>query len=163
MRVRALRACTVVAAVMLAAAFAGGFEGASGSGVLRKASELSLRDVGGEALGLEALASVPAREPDVPPSFEEELVALEGRADVRADARAGIVGFTVEEPPDRAFSELSSELEAKGWSCVESGAAACGTFARNEGSYRWAFASCVRSGTATCVVVQVEPIEEEGA
>lgn len=163
MRVRALRACAVVVAVVLAAALGGGFEEASGSGVLRELSELALRGAGEERLGLEALAPATACEPDVPPSFEEELLALEGRADVRADARAGIAGFTVEEPPDQAFSELSSELEAKGWSRVESGAAACGTFAKNEGPYRWAFASCVGSGTATCVVVQVEPIDEEGA
>lgn len=163
MRTRTARACAVVAVALLAAALAGGFGGASDFGVLREATELSLWDADDEASRFDAFVDAPACVPDAPPSFEEELFALEGRVDVRADARAGIVGFAVEEPVDRAFALLSSELKAKGWTCVQSGAAACGTFVKREGAHRWAFASCVRSGAATCVVVQVVPTEEGGA
>ncbi len=160
MRVRALRSCAIVAVALLAVALAGGFGGASGTGVLREASDLSIRSVGEGSPSFMSSAGTPTCQSDAPVSFEEELFTLDGRDDLRVDARAGIVGFTVEDPIDRAFAQLSSELEAKGWSRVGSGSSAYGTFVKSGGAYRWALASCVRSGTATCVVVQVVPLDE---
>lgn len=151
-----MRACAIVAVGVLIGLAAGGGSCASGEGALREAADPSLWEGGSAGVSLQALDD--ATDPvEAPPSFEDEVLSLRGRAEARVDDRGGIVGFTVAGSADAAFQTLSSELRAKGWTSVQSGSATRGSFAKEEGSYRWAFASCVQSGDATCVVVQVVP------
>ena len=163
MRVRTWRASLIVAAAVLAMSFAGSVESAAKSGVLHEALEPSLWGFGEETFNLVEILDGPSvQSPDVPSLFEEEVLALDGRIDLRTNTRAGLVGFAVKESPEQAFTLLTSELEGKGWSHIESGSEMCATFAKAGGTYHWVYLSCVRSATVTCVVVQVVPIEDEG-
>lgn len=163
--VRALQACAVLLAIALLVAAVEAVGRPSRPSTLREASDAFfgedartpvLQLLGDEAEGAGGTC-------EVPPSFEEEVLSLEGRVDVRVDERGGVVGFSVEGRAGEAFATVSRELEAKGWTGVESGAATCGTFAKDQGAYRWVFASCVQVGGTACVVVQVVPLEREGA
>lgn len=162
---RALRACAVLLAIALLAAAVEAVGRSSRPSALREASDVFFREDGRtsvlQSLDDGAEGALGARE--APPSFEDEVLSLEGRADVRVDERGGVVGFSVEDRAGEAFAAVSRELEARGWTGVESGAATCGTFAKDRGAYRWAFASCVQVGSTACVVVQVVPLEQEGA
>lgn len=123
-------------------------------------------DGSGEGL-LEALAALVAPSQGVdagdeaPEAFQEEVLALSGREDVRVDEDAGIVGFTASGEAEEVFDALSAELEEGGWSGVDSGVAGWGTFVKGEGFYRWVAVACVQVGDAVSVVVQVESFEEE--
>ena len=93
-------------------------------------------------------------EPQV--DFEDEALALEGREDVRADASAPVVGFTTQGEVAVAFEEAAEELEGKGWTQVESGMPACGTFVKRDGTYRWLFVSGVQVGKDASMVVHYD-------
>ena len=163
-RGRALRACACVFALVALVPVVEGVFQATRPGVLREVADASLWDAGDAEFARRAFeGGEEGGSAEAPPAFEEEALSLAGRCDVRVDERAGVVGFVVEESQAEAFSAVRSELESKGWTGVRSGDEACGTFAKGHGSYRWAFASCVRAGAATCVVVQVVPVDEEGA
>lgn len=162
MGVRALRACAVLLAIALLVPAVEAVGQSSRPSALREASDAFFRETPVlQSLDDEAEGALGARE--APPSFEDEVLSLEGRADVRVDERGGVVGFSVEGRAGEAFATVTRELEAKGWTGVESGAATCGTFAKDGGAYRWAFASCVQVGSTACVVVQIMPLERKGA
>ena len=86
--------------------------------------------------------------------FEQEVLSLFGREDLRAFDEGGLVGFVVEGDAEEAFASLRSELEDLGWTAVSSGSATAGSFVKGGGRYRWAFVSCTGVGDATSVVVQ---------
>ena len=104
------------------------------------------REVGGEF--------VEVRTGDPPQGFEDEVLRLDGREDVRVEERLGLVGFSCSGAAEETFSSLEQELQAKGWIDVESGNEGWKSFVKNSGPYRWAFVACVRVGTWTSVVVR---------
>ena len=146
------------------------FEEAGRPSVLAEAAAL----IGGEegeadadgdadAGALELLASLDSSDgadDEVPESFQEEVLSTAGREDLRCDASAGIVGFSEEGSAEEVFAQLSEELAEKGWTGVESGLDAAGTFVKGDGDHRWLYLSCVQVGDSTSVVAQVESLEE---
>ena len=134
MRARVVRAVLALGSAAVAASCASWFGGAAGSDVLREAADPALWDGAAEA------TSEGGGDP-APEGFEDEALALEGREDVRADASARVVGFTTQGEAAAAFEEAAAELEGKGWTQVESGMPACGTFVKRDGTYRWLFVS----------------------
>lgn len=89
----------------------------------------------------------------LPEGFQEEVLRLEGREDVRVAAQGPVVGFVERSDAPSAFAALSAELEAAGWASVNSGRDDCGSFVKEEGRFTWLFVSCVWSGEATSVVI----------
>ena len=98
-------------------------------------------------------ASVPGTDEQLPEGFQEEVLSLEGRKDVRVGAGGQVVGFVERADPQEAFAALSAELEAGGWAAIDSGRDDCGSFVKGGGRFAWVFVSCVRVGEATSVVV----------
>lgn len=64
-----------------------------------------------------------------------------------------VVGFTSEGDVSSAFSQVKAEMEEKDWTYVSSGSLAAATFAKDDGTYRWATASCTEVSGGTAVVV----------
>lgn len=166
---RALIWLLAAALVFLALVLVGrAFEEADRPSVLSEAAAL----IGGEeadadgdadAGALELLASLDSSDgadDEVPESFQEEVLSTAGREDLRCDASAGIVGFSEEGSAEEVFAQLSAELAEKGWTGVESGLDAAGTFVKGDGDHRWLYLSCVQVGDSTSVVAQVESLEE---
>lgn len=145
---RLVRAVLAIALVAAAVAAAGGAGSLVGSDVLREA----LREASDYASASEA---------ELPGGFEEEVLAVAGRAEMRADARAGLVGFTTRASAEESFAAIAKELAARGWRSVESGMPSCGTFAKEGGRHRWLFVSCVQTGEGASVVVQCEALADE--
>ena len=75
---------------------------------------------------------------------------------MRTDASARVVGFTTQGEAAAAFEEAAAELEGKGWTQVESGMPACGTFVKRDGTYRWLFVSGVQVGKDASMVVHYD-------
>ena len=75
---------------------------------------------------------------------------------MRTDASARVVGFTTQGKAVAAFEEAAAELEGKGWTQVESGMPACGTFVKRDGTYRWLFVSGVQVGKDASMVVHYD-------
>ena len=108
----------------------------------------------------EAAGHAVLEEAALPPGFESEVIAAVDQQDVRFDEQGRIVGFCVAGIVEEVFFSLADELTGKGWICVESGSASCGSFAKGAGAYRWAFVSCVQVGDSTSVVVQYATTDE---
>lgn len=98
----------------------------------------------------------------VPQGFEDEVVGVAGRADVRVLEGCGIVGFVESGNAESVFDGLLGDLSSKGWLQIESGRAACGTFVKEDGFYRWIFVTCVQVGASTSVVVQYSMADGKG-
>lgn len=64
-----------------------------------------------------------------------------------------VVGFTSEGDVSSAFSQVKAEMEEKGWTYVSSGSQAAATFAKDDGTYRWATATCTEVSGGTAVVI----------
>lgn len=128
------------------------------------ASEASGDDESGEGDGLTSLLSAledaVSSGDEVPESFQEEILSLDGFTELRCDLDSGVVGFTAQGEAEEVFEEIEAVLEEGGWTFVESGLEACGTFVKVEGDYQWLFVSCVQVGSSTSVVVQVDSFEE---
>lgn len=92
----------------------------------------------------------------VPEGFEQEVLSLQGRYEVRCDAESGTVGFSVYGEASDVFERVSSDLATRGWQCHDGGAGVCASFTKDAGSYRWAFVQCVPVGEWTCVVVSCQ-------
>ena len=149
MRARVVRAVLALGSVAVAASCASWFGGVAGSDVLREAADPALWDGAAEA------TSEDGGDP-APEGFEDEALALAGREDVRTDASARVVGFTTQGEAAAAFEEAAAELEGKGWTQVESGMPACGTFVKRDGTYRWLFVSGVQVGKGASMVVHYD-------
>ena len=120
-------------------------------GVLREAAVLA---VDGAAASREP--------PRLPEGFSQEVVPVEGFAGLRVGAGGSVVGYEVEKDPARAFDEVRSLLDERGWKAVPSGDRAGGSFVKETGRFRWAYVSCVRAGDTTSVVVQCATADEKG-
>ncbi len=144
------RACAAVAAVAVAVVAAMGVDlllQAARPSVAKEALAIAV-DPDGEGSyaaesGTEELAD-----------FEREVLPLSGRAGLRASSGGTLVGFTASGGAAEAFAAISDELEGRGWTAVSSGSAQTGTFAKGEGTFRWAFVSCADVGGEASVVVQ---------
>lgn len=89
----------------------------------------------------------------LPEGFQEEVLPLAGREDVRVSGQGAVVGFLERTGAATAFAALSAELEGAGWTPVQSGRDDCGSFVKDSGRFTWLFVSCVWTGEATSVVV----------
>lgn len=144
---RVLKAAAFIAAVVFACvavefALDVPHEGVAEKLRIATASEgASSEAVASDALGL------------LPEGFQEEVLRLEDREDVRVAAQGPVVGFVERSDAPSAFAALSAELEAAGWASVDSGRDDCGSFVKEEGRFTWLFVSCVWSGEATSVVI----------
>lgn len=96
----------------------------------------------------------------LPRGFEDEVLAVADERELAVDERGRVVGFVRSRESEQAFSSVAEELERGGWTHVPSGWAACGSFVKGEGAYRWVFVACVEAGGATSVVVQYAMTEE---
>ncbi len=154
---RFARACGVLIVLLLAALALEWFYRMDRPGVLSEAAGLSA-----SALLADGWESVErAGGAAVPPDFEEEVVSLSSYADVRVDVGGQVVGFLSDERPEVEFALLSSALEDRGWVSVSSGSGSGGSFVKENGTYIWAFISCVGVGEGTSVVVNCSTADEE--
>lgn len=143
---RVLKAAAFIAAVVVACvavefALDAPHEGVAGKLRIAADSEGASEAAASDALGL------------LPEGFQEEVLRLEDREDVRVAAQGPVVGFVERSDAPSAFAALSAELEAAGWASVDSGRDDCGSFVKEEGRFTWLFVSCVWSGEATSVVI----------
>lgn len=143
---RVLKAAAFIAAVVVACvavefALDAPHEGVAGKLRIAADSEGASEAAASDALGL------------LPEGFQEEVLRLEDREDVRVAAQGPVVGFVERSDAPSAFAALSAELEAAGWASVDSGRDDCGSFVKEEGRFIWLFVSCVWSGEATSVVI----------
>lgn len=143
---RVLKAAAFIAAVVVACVAVEFALDAPHEGVAEKLRIAA--DSGGtsEAVASDALGLLPE-------GFQEEVLRLEDREDVRVAAQGPVVGFVERSDAPSAFAALSAELEAAGWASVDSGRDDCGSFVKEEGRFTWLFVSCVWSGEATSVVI----------
>lgn len=114
---------------------------------------------GGSFLSFPALGLGRANAP--PGSFEREGLETSDRTEVRFDDRSQTVGFSMDGSPDEAMRVCRSELEGKGWECVESGVSFAASFFKTGGEYRWMFVTCVPAGEMTSIVAQYRTAQEE--
>ena len=118
-------------------------------------------DEGGSLTSLlAALEDAATSGDEVPESFQEEAFSLEGFTELRCDLDSGVIGFTAQGEAEEVFEEIEAALEEGGWTFVESGLEACGTFAKTSGDYQWLFVSCAQVGDSTSVVMQVDSFKE---
>ncbi|OUO92125.1 hypothetical protein B5F40_01995 [Gordonibacter sp. An230] len=149
MRTRIVRAVLALCLAALAVSCAVWLGGVAGSDVLRMALDPTLwNDASGDAgaFGGDLL----------PEGFGSEVLALEDSEDVRVDASACVVGFTMRGEAAGMFEKVARELEGKGWTQVDSGMPACGTFVKRDGSYQWLFVSGVQVGEDAGMVVHYD-------
>lgn len=107
------------------------------------------------------LATAEADDIGPPAGFENEVLRLGERQDVRVDERSGVVGFSCSGDAGRTLVALEEELRVKGWSGIRSGGEGWESFLKESGRYRWVFIACVDVGDSTSVVVRYAT--EEGA
>lgn len=150
-RTRVRRACWVVGGLLAMTVLTWALGCVGRPGVLGEAAS---------AVAGEATARGAPDAPALPLGFADEVVAVAGRDEVRADERGRVVGFCVSSAAEGVFSSLADELAGKGWARIESGSATCGSFSKNGGAYRWAFVTCVQVGDSTSVVVQYAAADE---
>lgn len=90
---------------------------------------------------------------EAPAGFEDEVLSLSGRSDVRVGADGAVVGFCCPANAAETLEEVSAELGERGWTLVESGSDRAATFVKREGCYRWLFVACTEVAGETSVVV----------
>ena len=166
---RRRRAAAVLAALLALALAADAVLKAERPGVAHEAAALAAD--GWDARGLLAFGEgegaagdandAGAVEP-LPEGFAEEVMPLDGYADVRVGAEGAVVGFTANAEPARAFEEVRRALCERGWTSVPSGSDAGGSFVKRAGPRTWAYVACVRTGETTSVVVQCAAIDGKG-
>ncbi|NGM17213.1 hypothetical protein GMI70_04180 [Eggerthellaceae bacterium zg-893] len=96
----------------------------------------------------------------LPASFHSEVGMDAEATSVCVDDAAKIVSYVAAGSADQVFEDVRGRLEGKGWHAVESGLAACGSFAKEEGAYRWLFVACLDVAGGTSVVLQYQTNEE---
>ena len=146
---RLLKACAIIAGLVVAGMLVQAAIDGSQSGVLEKIDmTMASDDVGFDAGSSDASAPVPE-------GFQDEVLSLEGCEDVRVGADGAVVGFVERVGAQEAFASLRGELEDAGWMAIGSGRDDCGSFVKDKGRFTWLFASCVPSGSATSVVISI--------
>ena len=146
--VRALAAAAFVAALIVGAVAIGRVLESPAVSVMAEAAALAAPGAAGGVDGADGLSA------EVAETFEAELFALDGFADVRAMPDGRVVGFTADADAASACRSVADRLVAAGWTEVGSGVAQAGSFVKEEGDLRWAFVSCTGFGDSSSVVVQ---------
>lgn len=146
---RLLNACAIIAGLVVAGMLVQAAIDGSQNGVLEKIDMTMASDDAGFDTG-SSDASVP-----VPEGFQDEVLSLEGREDVRVGADGAVVGFVDRADTQEAFASLRGELEDAGWTAIGSGRDDCGSFVKDEGRFTWLFARCVPTGSVTSVVISI--------
>lgn len=148
---RLFRALAIVVALVLACCVV--------DAVLR----LSQPSAMGDALGIwagvadsssHATAATELVQTELPEGFESEVLDLSQAEGLRVAAEGTVVGFSLQGDASDAFAQLSEQLQARGWSAVESGRPDCGSFVKDDGVYTWLFVSCTQVGDGVSAVLQ---------
>ena len=94
----------------------------------------------------------------VPADFAAEVCDVETLDPTQVQAQGGVVGVVTPLAEDAARAAVRDQFGSRGWHAVagESSQGRGDTFERDEGPYRWAFASCQAVAGGTCVVIMVE-------
>lgn len=94
----------------------------------------------------------------VPGDFSAEVCDVEALDPVEVRAQGGVVGVVTSLAEDAARATVRDQFASRGWHAVagEGSQGRGDTFERDEGPYRWAFASCQAVASGTCVVIMVE-------
>lgn len=98
----------------------------------------------------------------LPDGFQEEVLDVGSRAELRVGADGSVVGFTEQGNAAEVYSALKQDLEGRSWREAESGRDDCGSFVKDGGSFTWLFVSCVQVGDAASVVIYC-PSAAEGS
>lgn len=101
--------------------------------------------------------ALPANESSL---FEDELFSVSSMGGAYWSSSAQLVSWCEKGSVEEALAALEGRLAAKGWAGVSSESSSCRSFVKNEGAYRWAFASAVQVGEETSVVLQWSGTED---
>lgn len=101
-------------------------------------------------------AVIEGRESALPQGFVSEAFGSEGFSAVMVSANGGVLGFVSPASATATFEKVKDQLKDKGWSCVATGLANQASFIKEEGSYRWMFASCVDVDGGSTLVVALD-------
>lgn len=101
----------------------------------------------------EVIQEAVTAEAEVPEGFEDEVLSLSGRSDVRVGAGGAVVGFCCSGTAPEVFAGVAAELAQAGWSQVESGSDIASTFVKPSGRYRWLFVTCTEVSGEVSVVI----------
>lgn len=88
-------------------------------------------------------------------AFADEVVSLVGRSDGRIDEGSRVIGWSCDGQASEVLGATTGELERKGWKKTGNDQAACASFSKESGRYRWAFVMCTQIGSSVSVVLQV--------
>lgn len=91
-----------------------------------------------------------------PDGFEDELFPVAGYREVRHSADGRVVGLTAAGKPSAVFERCREQMEARGWTGIDSGQSGRATFLKEQGRYRWACLDCTEAGDDTAVVIIIE-------
>lgn len=94
-------------------------------------------------------------ETKVPEWFAHDLFDLEGFEVVAATGDWSVAWLSTQLAPGEALDLVAERMSTSGWTGYESGAENQATFVREEGSCRWAMASCFQVGGSTDVVMRI--------
>lgn len=105
-----------------------------------------------------------SEETKLPSGFEEELLSLSNKEELRTHILkegGGLVGFSVSTTAENTMTVIVEEMIKKGWSATDSKWGEATSFFKENGRYQWAFVSCVQTGDTTSVVVQYKVYENK--
>lgn len=157
-RASPVAACLVIVLAMAGLAVASEIESSGGKGDGGGVSSAAKRAFEGEPPSCEA-ASGSASVAE----FEREVISLAPFSDVRANEEGDLVGFSLDVGSEEAFREISRALVDRGWRQIESGSASASSFAKSEGTFRWAFAMAVDVPGGSSVVITCLRFEGRGS
>lgn len=91
-----------------------------------------------------------------PDGFEDEFFPIAEYREVRHSADGRVVGLTATGEPSAVFKRCQEQMEARGWTGIDSGQSGRATFLKGQGRYGWACLDCTETGEDTAVVIIVE-------
>lgn len=98
---------------------------------------------------------------DAPPrEFSDEILGFsDGKYSVDSDGV--IAGYLFPNGSTPSIGDIQLLLEERGWRAISSGQGSIATFAKSEGSFRWASVSCESLGDGAAVVVNARRLKGE--
>ena len=94
-------------------------------------------------------------EAKAPGWFAHDLFSLEGFEVIAATDDWSVAWLSTQLASGEALELIAERMGSSGWTGYESGAENQATFVREEGSCRWAMASCFQTGGSTDVVMRI--------
>ena len=156
-KARLLRASIVVAALVAIAPASSLIAGVAESGTATNAANAirasALVGAADPFTAVERIRSAShADDARLPDYFQAEIGLVEGARDVRVGDGGTVVGFSIDEPADRALQLVSSHMGQVGWHGLQLGGGLGATFVKQEGECTWTLVTCTQTGSATSVV-----------